>query len=276
MELASLEDCPIRRACNAGWLVRHTFAKLSRKQGILNHSALLIARIPKQQKILLRPRCSRLTFKSMVGIFRALTFISLMFVLFPMAATADENISVESLYRDALEARQQGDFRSAISFLEKALIAAPKHADLLLQLGILYGFEKQYDTALRFLDQGLAVAPDYPDMILAKARILTWQGQYERADRLLAKLLVRDPRYLDALMLRARLAYYKGDNITAAIGFEKVISLDPSNIAALLALGDSRPNGRVSVPPQSIAASNHPRTRACSCAVDSDGLPLWT
>lgn len=153
----------------------------------------------------------------------------------PSPAAGD---TFEELYREALEARAAGDFKTAILRLEKAVALQPENVDALLLLGALYGFERRLEEALATLERGLSLAPDYIDLRLAMARIKTWQGKFEAGSALVEAILAEAPQHMEALNLRGRLAYYQGDLDQAESTFRDVLRQQSDNVQALLGLGD--------------------------------------
>lgn len=165
----------------------------------------------------------------------ALLLLIVMTVALPAQVFAQ---AAESLYRQALEDRRNGDFGAAIDKLESALQSAPRDVDVLLLLGQIYGFEERFDEALQVLARAQSLAPDYIDVDLAIARIHSYQGRFALAEREARSILDEDPDNHDAVILTARLAYYQGDLDAAEAAFARARELAPDSLESLVGLGD--------------------------------------
>ncbi len=105
----------------------------------------------------------------------------------------------------ANKARSEGRFNDAEQQYREALTLSPDNADVLLQLGMVLGFQDRHEEALAVLNQGIAVAPDYVDMRIAAARIKMWMGRTDEAGADIAEILTKDPGNATALELRRQL-----------------------------------------------------------------------
>ena len=170
----------------------------------------------------------------------AACLVVLAFVSVYPAPTPAANGAFERLYREALEARAAGDFKTAIARLEEVVALQPDDVDALLLLGTLYGFERRFEEALAALERGLSLAPDYTDIRLAMARIKAWQGEFDSASQIVEAVLAEQPDNLEALIQRARLAYYQDQLGRAEAAFGEVLKRQPENSEALVGLGDAK------------------------------------
>ena len=170
----------------------------------------------------------------------AACLVVLAFVSVYPAPTPAANGAFERLYREALEARAAGDFKTAIARLEEVIAFQPDDVDALLLLGTLYGFERRFEEALAALERGLSLAPDYTDIRLAIARIKAWQGEFDSASQVVEAVLAEQPDNLEALIQRGRLAYYQDELGRAEAAFSEVLKRQPENSEALVGLGDAK------------------------------------
>lgn len=70
-------------------------------------------------------------------------------------AAADSPTDFQSLYQAGTEARLAGNFTEASEYLEQALELSPANADVLLQLGLISGYQENYAEGERLLVQAV-------------------------------------------------------------------------------------------------------------------------
>jgi YaiO family outer membrane protein len=146
--------------------------------------------------------------------------------------------TIAALYERGIEAREAGDLEAAATAFERALGRDPGNADVRLQLGIVYSWQKRYAEALEELAHARAIAPDYVDVRVHIARICLWQGQPAEARHELDTILEGEPKRIDARLLRAAASHRLGDLEGAEHDFEAVLAQEPEALAALIGLGD--------------------------------------
>lgn len=116
-----------------------------------------------------------------------------------MAAGFDDAISA------ANKARAEGRYAEAEAHYQEALSLSPDNTDVLLQLGLVIGFQKRYEESLTVLKRGSALAPDYIDIRIAAARVKYWMGRPEEARKDVEDILARNPDNKPALDLQRQL-----------------------------------------------------------------------
>ncbi len=105
---------------------------------------------------------------------------------------------VEELLKQALEARQRGDFEGALKLLKEAQVLDPKNADVNFYTGLtLYNLGK-FDESEATLRAVLADAPLYVDAKVILGRVLIAQGKLPESERLLREAIAQAPDYMDA------------------------------------------------------------------------------
>ena len=89
--------------------------------------------------------------------------------------------------------RRKGLFEEAISYLEKAMLLDPEQFWYPMQLGISYGFLRQYEKAEFYLDKSLAMEPDQVSAYIIKySTILHWTGDLKASRAALEAIPQRD------------------------------------------------------------------------------------
>ena len=119
-------------------------------------------------------------------------------------ATANDN-RAES-YNQAVQLRNSGKFAEATVLLREIVAKRPSDLEALHMLGLLLGFQKQYDEAAEVLAQGLAHAPENGELLLTMARIKGWAGKFSEAENHVDALLKHKADNVEAINFRARLA----------------------------------------------------------------------
>ena len=155
------------------------------------------------------------------------------------AARAADAVA-QSLYDQAVAARNRGDFSDAIGKLEAARRIERDNVEVLTLLGMVYGFAGRYDDAQKVLEQAHRLAPKDGDIVLALARIKAYRHDFAGAQRDVASVLVVQPRNGEALALSGRLSYYQGDLPHAERQLRAALAIDAKDVESLLALGDVR------------------------------------
>lgn len=158
----------------------------------------------------------------------------------PQIAASQEGAVIERLMQDGLAARRRGDFADATGHFERARDLAPRDTDVLLQLGLVYGFQERFKEAEATLRRAADLAPDSAEIALALARVMAWQGQYDAAAQRIDDILARHPGDLDARTFRSRIDLYRKRPAAAERGYRAILASDPDNVEALVGLGDAR------------------------------------
>lgn len=164
---------------------------------------------------------------------------SLVLVLTIATAKAQDLTDFDTLYSNGTEARLAGDFAEAADYLERALELSPGNADVLLQLGLIRGYQEDYAQGEALLLRALEEAPGYTDVWLALARMRYWDDRREAAQRALDEVLALEPDNKEALELRERLASADTESGDGAPGYRW--RLDSSVSYSRLARSDLDP-----------------------------------
>jgi thioredoxin-like negative regulator of GroEL len=191
-------------------------------------------------------------------------------VLLAASASADD------LLRKAADARDRGDYDSAIALLTLSLPDPAAELMLAETLGWAKRFRESEERYRSILTRESGSRPAR----LGLARVILWQGRYEEARGAFEHLLSTEPDDVEALEGHATAAYWSGDLRTAARELRRVLQADPGRESARSALGEiaamTRPSQRMSVTgsddDQPLAAI---RTEV-SATFFSDPLTRWT
>ena len=116
--------------------------------------------------------------------------------------TSDQVPSVVAAFTQGMDAFRAGDAASAIPAFERALEHDDSHVDARLFLGIVLGWDSQYDRALDELRLARRDRVEYPDVDVAIARILMWQGELPDATAHVDRVLEIYPDHADAIEVR--------------------------------------------------------------------------
>lgn len=164
--------------------------------------------------------------------------LALLLVCFAPATSRAIDISAETLYRDGLSAKAAGDLATAARDFEAALKIEPNNVDTLLQLGLVYGFERRFAEARRVLERAASLAPADFDVRLGLARIKSYAGDFAGAEADMKTALAQQPDNVEALALAGRIAFYRQELTTAKQRFEAALARAPDDPDALMGLGD--------------------------------------
>lgn len=156
-----------------------------------------------------------------------------------LKSITDNNLmEYATIYNDEAKCLfQLGDYDQAYSYANKAIANDATNPDgyiLRSMVELRQGKGGNYKTAMTTLDQALLLNPDYAPTLLAKARLLIAQKKYKDALPLVDKAIAADATSADALMLRGWLNKNHLKNEKAArADFEKVLTLPDDELTSL-------------------------------------------
>lgn len=70
-------------------------------------------------------------------------------------------MNVQTLYDQGFQLRCEGAYREAREVLERVLASTPTHADAMWQLGLIQGFEGDFDGSIATLQKVVQSAPNH-------------------------------------------------------------------------------------------------------------------
>ncbi|RYG44229.1 tetratricopeptide repeat protein [bacterium] len=108
-------------------------------------------------------------------------------------------LPLDDMYQQGFQARANGDYGRARLFLESVLSQDPTHMNARHQLGLIQGFEGDFDGSLATLR---ALAAQYPNNLGIKydyAMTAMMLGESDLGCQLLNEILAVDPTHDDAL-----------------------------------------------------------------------------
>lgn len=113
-------------------------------------------------------------------------------------ASEIQKTPVEDLIRQAMEARERGDFEGALNILREAQRHDPNHMDVAFYIGLtLYNLGK-FEASEAQLREVLRNAPLYVDAKIILGRVLVALGNLPESERLLREAIAQTPDYMDA------------------------------------------------------------------------------
>jgi tetratricopeptide (TPR) repeat protein len=125
-----------------------------------------------------------------------------------------EDVEALKLTSDAYE--QSGDTPNAVSYLRRAIVAAPDRPDLYLEFSALSFDHNSFQVGVRMLDAGLSRLPNNGKLYLARGVLFAQMGQYDKADQDFAKAQLLDAGEASGADAQA-LALFQGDRLENAL-----------------------------------------------------------
>src|SRR6267142_6098314 len=122
-----------------------------------------------------------------------LVFAVILFIGKAPEAQAAEGTSVQQSVTDEQVALRHRHYSQAIRILEDALKRFPGNAQLRLELGRVYVYQRQDARALEIFRAILRDDPSNREAKLELARVLSYDGKYEPAAQLFRELLASNP-----------------------------------------------------------------------------------
>lgn len=147
----------------------------------------------------------------------------------------------EPLSRTASIYAELKDFPSARTYIQKALKADPKSADIHNRFGTIEALDKNYAKAKKHFLEAIRLNKN---MTMAKqnlGRVFAAEGDYPRAIEAYTKMLWDDPEFPEATQVKVQLvALYAltKDMDTCYLTAQQLIGQDPDNIYKIIAIFD--------------------------------------
>jgi tetratricopeptide (TPR) repeat protein len=108
-------------------------------------------------------------------------------------------MDTEDLYLQGFQARCSGDYGRAKLFLESVLKADPQHINARHQMGLILGFEGDFEASLNSLADLSRQVPGNLDIKYDLAMTYLMLGMYDEGCALLSQILAVDPTHQKAL-----------------------------------------------------------------------------
>lgn len=147
---------------------------------------------------------------------------------------------LETTLQRARKLREEGRFAEAEALYREALALSPDDADVLVALGLVAGFQQDFDEAERFFRAALERAPNYLDARLGLVRLALWRGDLAGARILVGAVMTEHPDNTEAQLLAARISLQEGEARMAEAQFQAILKREPDNSEALVGLGDAQ------------------------------------
>jgi predicted O-linked N-acetylglucosamine transferase (SPINDLY family) len=146
--------------------------------------------------------------------------------------------SLNALYLLGFVAIQMGKMKEAVDVLSRAVVLAPKNADINNNLGLALAGVHRIEEALAYYDKAIAIKPDFLDAFNNRGNALQDLQRFEEALS----------NYDSALAIRddAQLYYNKGNALSsmkrpaeAATNYERALAIAPDQPAIHINLGNA-------------------------------------
>jgi Flp pilus assembly protein TadD len=129
------------------------------------------------------------------------------------------------LFAHGLLVGENGDYRQALQFIEKAQQLNPHSVPTVLLYARLLSLNKQTTQALKVLEKALIHNPNSPQINMHYVRALISNKNYETAEKKLAQLLRNNPQNSEMLLMHALLSYDNQHDQQAINSFNKLLAL---------------------------------------------------
>ena len=142
-----------------------------------------------------------------------------------VAQTASNNID------RAAEARDAGDYRTAIALLEVEQRNRPQDSLVLHRLGAVYAYNGEYEKAIQVLQLARSIAPTDQDIALMLTRTFLWAGRRDEAAKTASAIAFADPANAELPQLRRAIAEAAVNNDTPPMRTVVSVSQGLSDVA---------------------------------------------
>jgi len=133
---------------------------------------------------------------------------------------------------EADEAWTQGEVERARQLYEERLQENPADPVALLRLGLMHGWDGDYDEGVDLLDRLLAEEPTNVEGRLARARLVAWSGDLDDAMDAVRDVLALEPDSPDALAALALFQSWSGDAEGALESYDELLTISPGHSEA--------------------------------------------
>ena len=144
---------------------------------------------------------------------------------------SSEEREAEACLQQANSNSQDGRFKEAIPFYEKAIALKPDYADAYYFMGLAYRKLDRYPDAIASLKKAIALKPNYANAYYFMGIVYHASEKYPEAIDALKKAIALKPDYADAYCFMG-------------LSHEK-LKQDPEALAALEKYRDLKPSGRL-------------------------------
>jgi CRISPR-associated protein Csy1 len=148
--------------------------------------------------------------------------------------------SHDTLVNQARESLVRGDYRSAITQLERVVRGAAPSASTLHLLAHAYAKERRYESAVSTIERAIAMSPGDPALHLTLANLEQDRGQPERAIAALRRAISLQPNFPEALNNLGILLVDANDPEGAHEAFLRAVEQKPRYARALANLASVR------------------------------------
>lgn len=130
------------------------------------------------------------------------------------------------LFAHGLLVGETGDFKQAISYIDKAQKLNPNSIPTILLQARLLTLNKETPKAIKLLEKNLQKRPDSQQLNMHYVRALISNKNYDLAEKKLSQLLIKQPQNSEMLLMHALLSYDNQHDPSAISSLNKLIHLD--------------------------------------------------
>lgn len=131
----------------------------------------------------------------------------------------------EAYFREAMKAKEEGNYDDAISHWKSVLEGKPHHVPSLTNLGTAYLVNDQPANALTYFERALEQNPGAPELLARKGKAQFMKQEYKKAANTFTKALRRRSSYVYALIHRGRTFVEMDQLERARADFERAMEL---------------------------------------------------
>jgi YaiO family outer membrane protein len=158
----------------------------------------------------------------------------MIFCLFSNSSKAQEDTTTsDGLFKAARQAAfDENDYSKAKEYCHRALYKSPEYTDIVVFLGRLYTWSKQYDSARITFQKALNVQPDYEDTYEAYTDMEYWTDHYGDALKIVDTGLSYHPASASLLLKKAKVLNALRNYKDAANIVNDILKTDKNNAEA--------------------------------------------
>jgi tetratricopeptide (TPR) repeat protein len=156
-----------------------------------------------------------------------------------LALAPGQQDDLAQLYKEAREAQQAGDYKTATQKYERIVKLQPEMAEAHANLGLLYYQQGQPDEATKTFQKAIQLKPSLAGPYFFLGVLSLNARQFEQASRYLETAEAHDPSNL-AIQLYSGFNYYaRSRYLEATRHFEKAVAMDATDLDAFYHLSKS-------------------------------------
>lgn len=145
-------------------------------------------------------------------------------------ASSNAQAHAARLYDEAIDYRDRGDYRAAITRLRRAVRIDPQMTDAFAEMADMLYLLGDYDLALSAYEITLGQDPKRRSALRGSAKVFRQRRQYDRAAARLRTILRYNPGDAEVWMNLGDIAIYQRDELLARECYTRATQIDPQAI----------------------------------------------